>query len=466
MDDLGKEWISSYGAEDIETPEIDQLAEKGVKFTKAYSMPQCTPSRVALLTGQYPNINGWINHYDVPRWGSYARFDPDQYPVFAKQMRDAGYRTCAAGKWQINDFRLEPEAMQNAGFEEYFMWTGGEGGNEEISSKRYWDPYIHSKEGSKTYTGQFGPDLFSDFIIRFMEENKDQPFLVYYPMVLTHGPFVHTPHEPDVVTKMDKHKAMVRYTDFIVGKIINSLEKLDLRNNTYVIFTTDNGTAPVIAGQRNGSYIIGGKTYLTENGINAPMIINHPGVVKEGKVSDVLVDFTDIFPTILELGGVESMVSEDEIQGKSLAPLLRSQEMKRDKDWIMAMGSHPAVINEQNRVENYFMFKDRVFRNDRFKVYVDTARMIEGVFDLSSDPFETNNMVDVSTEAIENIHKEINEILNQMPEKDSNPIYRKMNGSLWDILPSELNKISARANRKSNKLGPSISKKKYLELTR
>ena len=464
VDDLGKEWISTYGAEDIETPQIDQLAEKGIKFTKAYSMPQCTPSRVALLTGQYPNINGWINHYDVPRWGHGARFDPERYPVFAKQMRDAGYRTCAAGKWQINDFRLEPEAMQNAGFEEYFMWTGGEGGNEEISDERYWDPYIHSKEGSKTYKDQFGPDLFSDFIIRFMEQNKDHPFLVYYPMVLTHTPFVHTPHEPDVVSKIDKHKAMVRYTDFIVGKIIDALERFDLRNKTYVIFTTDNGTTPAIAGLRNGSYIIGGKTYLSENGINAPMIINHPGIIKEGRVSDALIDFTDIFPTLSELGRVKNKQGSQNIQGKSFASLLRSQEKKRNKKWIMAMGSHPAMINEKDRVQSFFKFRDRAFRSDQFKVYVDTLSKMQRIFDLSSDPFETNNLVNTNTKIIDSIRNEIRSLLNKMPEQDHDPDYRKLDDSIWDISPSQLNKMSERANRRTNKVGPLISKEKYREL--
>ena len=76
LDDLGKEWISIYGAEDIETPVVDQLARSGMLFNNAYSMPQCTPSRVALMTGQYPWRNGWINHYDVPRWGHGAHFDP------------------------------------------------------------------------------------------------------------------------------------------------------------------------------------------------------------------------------------------------------------------------------------------------------------------------------------------------------------------------------------------------------
>ena len=199
VDDLGKEWLSCYGAELVETPHIDELARTGMTFENAYSMPQCTPSRITLLTGQYPWRNGWVNHYDVPRLGHGGRFDPDMNPSFGKNMRDAGYVTCIAGKWQISDFRLEPEATVKAGFDAYCMWTGGENGgpSTKASQLRYWDPYIHTKEGSKTYTGEFGPDIYSDFIVDFMRKNKDKPMMIYYPMCLTHGPLTTTPLEPN-----------------------------------------------------------------------------------------------------------------------------------------------------------------------------------------------------------------------------------------------------------------------------
>ena len=108
LDDLGKEWISCYGAEDIETPNIDALAAGGMKFNNAYSMPQCTPSRATLLTGKYPFRNGYVNHWDVPRWGiGYFDWKHKENTTFARLMKDLGYATFAAGKWQINDFRMD-----------------------------------------------------------------------------------------------------------------------------------------------------------------------------------------------------------------------------------------------------------------------------------------------------------------------------------------------------------------------
>mgnify|MGYP006159212731 FL=1 len=97
VDDLGKEWISCYGAEDIETPHIDALAAGGMMFNNAYSMPQCTPSRATLLTGTYPWRNGFVNHWDVPRWGvGYFDWKQKENTTFARLMKDIGYTTCAA----------------------------------------------------------------------------------------------------------------------------------------------------------------------------------------------------------------------------------------------------------------------------------------------------------------------------------------------------------------------------------
>lgn len=138
-DDLGKEWVSSYGAEEIKTPSIDKLAQTGLKFENFYSAPQCTPSRVELFTGQYPFRNGWVNHWDVPRWGGGAHFDWNKNPSIARIMQSAGYKIAAAGKWQVNDFRVQPEAMVYHGFDDYCMWTGFETGN-PASAERYWNP--------------------------------------------------------------------------------------------------------------------------------------------------------------------------------------------------------------------------------------------------------------------------------------------------------------------------------------
>jgi len=457
VDDLGKEWISCYGAKGINTPRIDRLAHEGMRFERAYSMPQSTPSRIALMTGKYPYHNGWINHFDVPRWGHGASYDVNLNGSFGCVLRDAGYRTCAAGKWQVNDFRLEPKAMVTAGFDEYCMWTGGEGGNELASNKRYWDPYIHTKEGSRTYEGKFGPDVFSDFIVDFMRKHKDEPMCIYYPMVLTHIPFTNTPHEPDATTIYEKHCAMVRYTDYITGKLADEIDRLGIADNTYIILTSDNGTAGIVVGQRNDSFIRGGKTYLTENGINAPFIVRGPGITK-GSVSQALVDFADLYPTLLELAGV-SCQNGSSIDGVSFAGALRGGPGARN--WATSLGGQPAMIGPDRMVKSYYNFRDRAIIGEKYKVYVDTLRRIEHIFEMAIDPWEENDLISDPV-IVKEVGRIFAPVIDAMPLRDENPHYRKLSGSLYDEPVEKINAASKRGNSRNTNMLPRVKENDFM----
>ncbi|ALJ04166.1 hypothetical protein APS56_02940 [Pseudalgibacter alginicilyticus] len=459
VDDLGKEWFPSYGATEVSTPNIDALVSKSIKFKNAYSMPQCTPSRVAIITGQYPYNNGWVSHYDVPRWGHGVSFDADKNQSFANALQKVGYKTGIAGKWQINDFRIEPNAMQKVGFDEFCMWTGYESGNEP-SGKRYWDPYIFTKDGSKTYEGKFGPDIFSDFVVDFINENKKKPFFFYYPMVLTHTPFVHTPHAPNVTTKYQKHQAMVRYTDFIIGKILNSLEASGLSNNTYVVLTTDNGTVPSIIGKRNGVYIRGGKSYLTENGINAPFIVKTPD--NKHFVTDALIDFTDLFPTFLNLAGVDNTTHLN-LDGHSFSKVLIEKATQTHRDYILSMGGLPAHINKEGRVENAIQFRDRVLRNKQYKVYVDTLKQIHRLFDIKNDPYETENLIDEVK--FQSVVSEFQAKVDVLPNLDNNPKYNKTEGLQTDVNLEFLDKAAQGVKHRKNNMMGSASEEQFLKLS-
>ena len=448
LDDLGKEWISGFGASEIKTPAIDKLISTGISFKNAYSMPQCTPTRVTLLTGQYPWRHGWVNHFDVPRWGHGVRFDPNLNPSFPKMLRNAGYSTCAAGKWQINDFRLEPDAMVKAGFDEYCMWTGGEGGNIKLSENRYWDPYIHTKSGSKVYKNKFGEDVFTDFIIDFMKKNKDKPMMIYYPMCLPHGPLTSTPLEPDA-PKSEQHKSMVRYADHILNVLVKALDQIGIRENTIIIWTTDNGTSGSIIGDLNGKRVRGGKSMLSENGVNAPFIINAPGIVPEGVTSDALIDFSDLLPTLCDLAQT-SPDKEYEYDGISFAPEIYGLENKSRRDWIMALGSNPAKI-ENGRIKNAFDFRDRIVRDKNFKAYIDTLNKIYEIIELKSDFYEENNLLNSKREDVISGIKKFESVIKKYPSMDASPKYTKSKNSLFDIDSIELLKMSNRGKLKPNK---------------
>ncbi len=463
LDDLGKEWISAYGAQDVKTPNIDELARTGMMFENAYSMPQCTPSRITLLTGQYPWRNGWVNHYDVPRLGHGGRFDPIMNPSFARMIRDAGYATCAAGKWQINDFRLEPDAMVNAGFDEYCMWTGGENGGSstKASQLRYWDPYIHTKEGSKTYIGEFGEDIFSDFIIDFMKKNHEKPMMIYYPMCLPHGPLTTTPAEPDT-PKKDQHEAMTRYTDIILKKLLDALDDLKIRDNTIIVWTTDNGTGVGQIGRRNDRYVRGGKMHLTENGLNAPFIVNCPGTVPEGVVTDALVDFTDLLPTFCDLAGAP-LDKNFTYDGHSFAPLILGKKTDTDRNWIMGLGGRFAML-VNDRITSVQEFRDRVIRDKEYKAYVDTTAHIYEIIDFKNDPDEQINLIDSDNPKIQASIKKFQDILDQFPKTDNSPIYHQLDTSYYDHPAAALNKVALGGKKGAAKSLP-VTREEYLEKT-
>lgn len=461
LDDLGKEWLNCYGGENIKTPRIDQLAAQGIKFDNAYSMPQCTPSRVAFMTGQYPYRSGWVNHWDSPRWGA-GYYDWKSNPSIARTMKSAGYTTAVAGKWQLNDFRIHPDAMVKHGFDDYCMWTGCEGStdkkHEQTSTQRYWNPYIHTKEGSKTYPGEFGPDIYNQFVLDFISENKDKPFFIYYPMALPHGPLVHTPLEPDVKDKYAKHKAMVHYIDLLTGKLIDQLEKLKIRENTIIVWTCDNGTSGGINNKMNGREVKGGKTKTTENGVNTPFIVSCPGLIPEGKTTKAIVDFTDMHQTFADFAGAQ-LDSQYTYDGKSAKEVFLGKE-KSDRYWIMAMGSKPARMTDAG-VENVYYFRDRVVRDARYKLFVSTDRKPEKLIDLEKDPAEQNNLI--NNPEYKAVLDRLSLAIETFPESDADPTYAKLATNPWDkkaTFPSKLHKQGHPNQAEKHKVKETSKKKK------
>ena len=428
-DDLGKEWLSCYGAEGILTPNIDRLARDGIRFDNAYSMAQCTPSRVSLLTGQYPFTHGWVNHWGVPQFGKGCRFDEKYYNAFPRLLQDAGYATAIAGKWQLNDFRIEPESLGAHGFDNWCVWTGRESDN-PASEQRYWDPYIHTRSGSNTRYGEYGPDVYCNFLIDFARQNRDRPFFLYYPMCMIHKPFTPTPAEPTVSGKLNKFRAMIRYTDSLIGRLMESLEVIGVRDNTVVIFMTDNGTARNVKGVLNGRAVKGGKATLLEAGVNSPFIVSAPSS-PIGIVSDALVDITDIYPTLVDLAGT-TVPRSVKVDGNSFAGLIDPTFRHKievelglaitEREWILSMGYGLAKLNEDGRVVNVSNYANRVIRDKRYKLVI-----IEGdasaFYDLKNDPGEETNILETANTSQIAVKHQLLGILDSLPSKDADREY-------------------------------------------
>ena len=338
-DDMGYEALSSNGSESCKSPNLDKLAAKGVRFTNCFSNPICTPSRVKLMTGQY-NVRNYVK---------FGWLDREQ-TTFAHQLKAAGYATAIAGKWQLG---RDKDSPQHFGFEQSCLWQHTRSGRSNEDGKnidrRFVNPQLEFSGVEKDFNnGEYGPQVCTDFICDFIDKNKKKPFLVYYPMILTHCPFDPTPDSTDwdpkrlgsTTYKGDRNdpqrhfRDMVAYADKAVGQIVSQLEKSGVRDNTLIIFTGDNGTDTPIVTPWNGKKVVGGKGTMSDTGTRVPLIVNWPaGIRKAGRAVDDLVEFTDVFPTICEVTTAK-LPKNHPGDGASIVPVLRNQADARRKDWI------------------------------------------------------------------------------------------------------------------------------------
>lgn len=338
-DDMGYEALSVNGSESCRSPNLDKLAAEGVRFTNCFANPLCTPSRAKIMTGQY-NVRNYVR---------FGRLDRGQ-TTFAHQLKAAGYATCIAGKWQLGK---EKDAPRHFGFDESCLWqhtrSGRSKGNGKTYDRRFVNPLLEFNGREEDYIdGEYGPQLCTDFICDFIDRNKEKPFLVYYPMILTHCPFDPTPDSSDWDPKRlgsttykgdrntpQKHfREMVAYADKLVGQIVAQLEKSGVRDDTLLIFTGDNGTDKPIVTPWNGRKVVGGKGTMTDEGTRVPLIASWPaGIRQPGRVVDDLVEFTDMMPTLCEVAGAE-LPKNDPGDGSSLIPILQNDAGRRRKDGI------------------------------------------------------------------------------------------------------------------------------------
>ncbi len=394
-DDFGYECVGANGSASYQTPNLDRLAEGGARFTHCYAAPLCTPTRVMLMTGRY-------NPRNYTRFGSLAQGEQ----TFANTLKSAGYRTAVAGKWQLDGARGQKPAQ--AGFDEYCLWNIGHAG-ESIGGDRYADPNLLVYDRTKgrpevrKVLGGYCDDVCADYLTEFMERSvrEKQPFLAYFPMILTHGPFQPTPHSPEWKVgnrkQNDKRffKDMVEYLDHVVGRVVKKLEALGVRDNTLILFTGDNGTGGGhVTRMKDGTQITGGKWELTDAGTHAPMITNWPGVIPPGRVVTDLVDLSDVLPTIADATGapLPRPPGDGVLDGRSFLPWMKGQlpdGARRPREWVLIDFRYNGGKQEERGV-----YDGRFARDQRWKLYgfaADGRKLVRSgeLYDLRSDPNET-----------------------------------------------------------------------------
>jgi arylsulfatase A len=396
-DDLGYETLNCNGGTSYKTPNIDALAKFGMRFTGCYATPLCSPSRVELMTGRYGFRTSWINligRGQEEEVNDY--FDPKKEITFGRVLKDAGYATAIAGKWQLCEFPKNPDHLKQCGFDQSLCWAWQIDGKQ---TSRYWAPVLWDNGQLRKMPAQsYGEDLFSDFIIEFMKQHQDKPFFAYYPMTLVHGPHISPPGSPRATAAQDaaskggrgggggkKKKAanpnddtvvndpanypdMMAYMDKTVGKLMAALDDLGLRENTLVLFTGDNGTDKKITSMMGNVRVPGGKGTVTELGSHVPLIASWRGKIPEARTNPALVNFCDFLPTFTELTGAK-LPDGVKIDGQSFASQLLAKGGS-PREWVFTQLGQRKFVRDQR----YLLHND--------------GRM----FDISNDLFEQTDL--------------------------------------------------------------------------
>lgn len=352
-DDQGTLDANCYGSTDLITPHIDRLAATGVRFTQAYAHTVCCPARAALLTGRHPQRGG-VHHW--PQGDMHAADGINmalEELTLAEVLKSAGYRTALFGKWHLGAHREFGPKKQ--GFDEFFGIRDGFIDNYNhffLHESGFHDLYEGTEEVHAD--GEYFPELIVNRALQFLEQNKGRPFFLYVPF--------NTPHYPEQsllqFQNLYKHMqdparrsyaAVVTTTDYFVGRILDKLESLALRENTIVIFMSDNGHSEETgnriridhhnsglprghfygaSGGGNTGKWIGQKGTFLEGGIRVPTIVSLPGRIPQGEVRGQMITAMDWLPTVLELCDVKREAEAPKLDGHSLLPIIASANAK------------------------------------------------------------------------------------------------------------------------------------------
>lgn len=317
-DDQGYGDLGAHGNELIRTPNLDRMAAEGVEFERFYVEPVCAPTRAALMTGRYHYRTGIVH---TSRGG--AKMHGDETTI-AEMLADDGYRTGMFGKWHLGD--NDPMRPMDQGFEEAVWHKSGGIDQSPDQPNSYFDPWLW-RNGLKFQAKGYCTDIFFDAALDFIGRHSGEPFLVYLPTNAPHDPLQVADEywKPYADAGVDEQPAkvygMVENIDDNMGLLFAKLDELGIRDNTVVVFLTDNGPQRrrFLAGLR------GSKSHVYEGGIRSLSLWQGPGFGEPRKV-DQFGAHIDLAPTLLELAGVPA---PENLDGRSLAPLLKGETV----DW-------------------------------------------------------------------------------------------------------------------------------------
>lgn len=437
-DDLGRQDLSVEGSKYYESPNIDSIANNGLRFDNGYATCQvCSPSRASIMLGKYPariGITDWIGAKTGYEWKRNDIILPaankDQLPhedtSIAEAMKNAGYKTFFAGKWHLGGEGSYPE---DHGFE---INVGGH--HRGSPPGGYFGPYNNPKMKSKK-DGESLPIRLGEETAAFIEANKENKFFAFLSFYSVHGPIQTTKekwakYRNKAASKglaesrfiIDRtlpvrqvqdnpiYAGMIESMDDAVGIVLKKLKELGLDKNTVVIFTSDNGG--VSSGDAYSTSNLpfrGGKGRQWEGGVREPYYIMVPGMAN-GKVSSIPVTGTDFYPTILELAGIPQLPKQH-VDGKSLVPILQGKSIEdRNLYW-----HYPHYGNQGGEPSS-------IVRSGNWKLihYYEDGR--DELYDIASDIGEKNNVISQHKDIASNLKKDLQKWLKEtnaaIPKKD------------------------------------------------
>lgn len=421
-DDLGWRDLSCYGSTFYETPNIDDLARQGIRFTNAYAPSSvCSPSRASILTGKSParlRLTDWIAGLDYP----YARLSPPQNWVrhldheeitIAEHLKEAGYKTFMAGKWHLGREEHNPLTQ---GFDEKI------GGGPAGGPGSYFYPYINVPDLDSGMEGEYLTDRLTDEVIKWMNANKDTTFFIYLAYFNPHRP---TQAKEKYTEKFRQKTApgqdqnnpinagMIYSLDENMGKLLKALDEMNLANNTFLVFNSDNGGNHYADDPQKTSNkpLREGKGSNYEGGIRVPLIVRWPGKIKAGRVSDVPVVGYDFYPTLLQLAGLQ--VDETKtIDGIDLLPLLTNNILPQRE----------AVFFHYPHYHHGGAAPHSVIRKGDYKLIQFYEDNHVELYNTNEDISEENDLTAMLPEKVKELRQELIQWLEetgaQMPEKN------------------------------------------------
>ncbi|MFW5831726.1 MAG: sulfatase [Prolixibacteraceae bacterium] len=435
IDDLGWADIKcNYPATFYDTPNIGKLAQNGVRFTHAYAAnPVCSPTRAALITGKHPNrigITDWIPGVDPQDKPLLGPDDLHQLPLgeitIAEKLKEKGYNTCFIGKWHLGGEGFLPE---NQGFD---INIGGH--HRGSPPGGYYSPYKNPKlrDGPE---GEYLTNRLTAESIRFIQNNKENPFFLYLAFYTVHTPiqaakdhfekyrkkrekmdFNEIPYKKEgdgwtrLVQENPDYASMVAAMDENVGRISEFLQKEGLNENTWIIFTSDNGglstrhskNAPTSNGPLRA-----GKGWCYEGGIRVPLIISGPEIASPGTVSEQPVISMDYFTTILHAAGIEHELND----GENLLPLLRGEKnINRDVLFWHYPHYHGSTWKPGSAL-----------RSGDWKLVVHYEDKRYELFNLKTDPGEKTDLSEMNPDKLEELKSLLDKKLSETGAKLPKP---------------------------------------------